>query len=89
MNRRDQAHVVRAFNMPVVWGDECTEVLTLSRYYGPKGQRVEDPRAVAMYDESAAISTVMQTRRYLSLLREIHNQWVTDHPEEGFVDASR
>lgn len=75
--------------MPPLWGDECTEVLTLSKYYGPKGQRHEDPRAVTMFEEPAPVSTTIQMRRYLSLLREIHNQWVTDHPEEGFVDASR
>lgn len=75
--------------MPLVWGDECTEVLTLSKYYGPNGQRLEDAKAMAMFDEPAAISTMMQMRRYLSLLREIHNSWVSDHPEDGFVDASR
>lgn len=85
-----QAQVGRAFYQnSSVWGDECTEVLMLSKFYGPGGQRCEDPRAVTMFDEPAAISTTMQIRRYLSLLREIHSQWVAEHPETELIDASR
>lgn len=72
-----------------MYGDECTEVLTLSKYYGPNGERRNDPRVKDMYEEKAVITTNTQMRRYLSLLREVHNSWVSDHPQDGFVDATR
>lgn len=80
---------MRAFNVKPTWGDQCTEILTLSRYYGPKGHRREDSRALAMLDEPPVISTSVNMEKYLSLLREAHNQWASDHPEDSFIDASR
>ncbi|KAH9929295.1 hypothetical protein B0H21DRAFT_694673 [Amylocystis lapponica] len=77
-----QAHVLRAFNLPVTWGDECKEVLALTGMYGRAGRRYEDPRVVAMLDEAPPISTGMQVKRYLTLLREIHGRWTVEHPHE-------
>lgn len=71
---------MRAFNLPVTWGEDGVETLELTSMYGPKGKRCEDPRVVAMMDEMPPISTKMQGQKYLTLLREIHSRWTIEHP---------
>lgn len=70
------------FGQPLAWGDSCTETLVLTELYGPGGSRLEDPRVVAMIDEPPAVSTGMQAREYLKLLRQIDQQWDIDHDDE-------
>ncbi|CCL99872.1 uncharacterized protein FIBRA_01897 [Fibroporia radiculosa] len=76
-----RAQVLRAFNLPTTWGDDCMEILALTNLYGPVGKRYVDPRVVAMLDETPPISTGMQVKKYLALLREIHSRWTIDHPD--------
>ncbi|KAI0824033.1 hypothetical protein BC628DRAFT_1283075, partial [Trametes gibbosa] len=67
--------VLRAFNLPVSWGDECTETLVLTTLYGPGGTRCDDARVRDMMDAEAPVTTTIHARRFLTLLREIHGQW--------------
>lgn len=76
-----QNHVLRAFNLPSTWGDECMEILGLVSMYGPTGKRCQDPRVTNVLDETPPISTGMQVKKLLSLLRDIHSRWMIDHPE--------
>ncbi|OSC99363.1 hypothetical protein PYCCODRAFT_1373196 [Trametes coccinea BRFM310] len=76
-----KAQVMRAFNLPLSWGEDCTETLVMTTLYGPGGTRCEDPRVCAMLEETPPISTGMQARKYLTLLREVHGQWTIAHPD--------
>ncbi|PCH43535.1 hypothetical protein WOLCODRAFT_144561 [Wolfiporia cocos MD-104 SS10] len=69
-----RAHVLKAFNLTASWGDECTEVLALTALYGPGGVH-EEARVVAMLDQKPPISTGMQVKKYLALLREVNAKW--------------
>ncbi|RPD54047.1 hypothetical protein L227DRAFT_589096 [Lentinus tigrinus ALCF2SS1-6] len=75
-----KAQVMRAFNLPLAWGDRCTETLVLTTMYGPGGTRGEDPRVVQMLDEKPAITPKMTVEKYLTLLREVHGQWTINNP---------
>ncbi|KAI0744960.1 hypothetical protein C8Q76DRAFT_764407 [Earliella scabrosa] len=75
-----RAQVMRAFNLPVEWGEQCTETLVLTGLYGPGGTRGEEGRVVRMLDEPPAITTKITTERYLKLLREVHGQWTVNNP---------
>lgn len=72
---------MRAFNLPLSWGEDGLETLALTAMYGPGGKRCEDPRVLTMLEEVPPISTGMQVKKYLALLREIHSRWTIDHPE--------
>ena len=74
------ARVMRAFNLPLAWGDRCTETLVLTTLYGPEGTRGEDPRVLQMLDEKPAITPKMTAEKYLTLLREVHGQWTISNP---------
>ncbi|KAI0812369.1 hypothetical protein BC629DRAFT_934782 [Irpex lacteus] len=77
-----KTQICRAFYQNnAVWGDECSEVVALSKLYGPEGQRVADPEAVDLYNEPEGVTTTLQMRRYLSLLKNIHAKWIAEHPE--------
>ena len=75
-----KAQVMRAFNLPLAWGDRCTETLVLTTLYGPEGTRGEDPRVLQMLDEKPAITPKMTAEKYLTLLREVHGQWTISNP---------
>ncbi|KAI8994062.1 hypothetical protein BD414DRAFT_411601 [Trametes punicea] len=76
-----KAMVMRAFNLPLSWGEDCTETLVMTTMYGPGGTRCEDPRVCAMLEEAPAITTGIQAKKYLTLLREVHGQWTIAHPD--------
>lgn len=76
-----RAHVLRAFNLPTSWGDDCMEVLALTSMYGRAGKRYEDSNVMAMLDEVPPISTGLQLQRFLALLRAIHSKWTIEHPD--------
>ncbi|KAI0360855.1 hypothetical protein OH77DRAFT_1392628, partial [Trametes cingulata] len=76
-----KAQVMRAFNLSLSWGDDCTETLVLTTLYGPGGTRCEDARVCAMLEETPPITTGMQAKKYLTLLREVHGQWTIAHPD--------
>lgn len=63
------------FGQPLSWGETCTETLRLTELYGPGGSRLEDPNVVGMIDQQPPVSTGMQVREYLKLLRQIDHQW--------------
>ncbi|KAI0700866.1 hypothetical protein BC835DRAFT_1325173, partial [Cytidiella melzeri] len=76
-------HVSRALHQSSpTWGDECTEVVSLSRLYGPEGQRCVDLDVVDLYNEPEGVTTTLQIRRYLTLLKGVHSKWVAQHPEQ-------
>ncbi|KAI0930659.1 hypothetical protein AcV5_007317 [Taiwanofungus camphoratus] len=77
----NRTQVMRAFNLPLSWGEDGLETLALTAMYGPGGKRCEDPRVLTMLEEVPPISTGMQVKKYLALLREIHSRWTIDHPE--------
>ncbi|KAI0743361.1 hypothetical protein C8Q80DRAFT_1106441 [Daedaleopsis nitida] len=74
-----KTQVMRAFNLPLSWGEQCTETIVLTTLYGPGGTRCEDPRVVRMMDEPPAITTKITTDRYLAVLREVHGQWTINN----------
>ncbi|KAI0768810.1 hypothetical protein BD413DRAFT_478881 [Trametes elegans] len=76
-----KAQVMRAFNLSLRWGDDCTETLVMTTLYGPNGTRCEDARVCAMLQETPPITTGMQAKKYLALLREVHGQWTIAHPD--------
>ncbi|TCD71662.1 hypothetical protein EIP91_007409 [Steccherinum ochraceum] len=63
-------HVLNAFNMKQVWGEECSEILHLTSLYGPRGKRTEDPQVVRMMHEAPPVTTGMHAKRFLVLLKE-------------------
>ncbi|KAI0692357.1 hypothetical protein C8T65DRAFT_77245 [Cerioporus squamosus] len=67
--------VMRAFNLPLSWEEQCAEVLALTALYGPGGARGESPRVVKALDEPPAVTSKFTTERYLRLLREVHRRW--------------
>ena len=67
--------VIKAFNLKREWGEECEEVTELVGMYGEGGSRGADPRVVGMLDEMPAVTTGMQVKRFLKVLREVHAQW--------------
>ncbi|OCH88281.1 hypothetical protein OBBRIDRAFT_836733 [Obba rivulosa] len=75
-----KSHILTALGLKASWSDNCEEVMKLNTLYGAGGQRYEDPRVVAMLEETPPISTGMQVNKFLSLLREIHNRWTAEHP---------
>lgn len=75
-----KAQVMRAFNLPLAWGEQCTETLLLTGMYGPNGARDENERVVRMLDEPPAITTKITTERYLNVLKEVHQQWMMKSP---------
>ncbi|KAH9851395.1 hypothetical protein C2E23DRAFT_732894 [Lenzites betulinus] len=77
----NRVQVLRAFNLPASWGEECTETLVLTTLYGPGGTRCDDPRVRDMMDAEAPVTTTIHARRFLTLLREIHGQWTIAHPD--------
>ena len=72
---------MRAFNLQTSWGDDYSEMLRLTSYYGPEAKRLKDPEVVDMLLEVPPITTGMQAKKYLTLLREVHNRWIADHPK--------
>ncbi|KAL6307872.1 hypothetical protein BKA93DRAFT_815593 [Sparassis latifolia] len=76
-----RAQVLKAYNLPTSWGDNCMEVLSLVALYGPNGKRYEDRRVVDMFDEVPPVTTKLQLEKFLALLRECHSRWTIDHPE--------
>jgi len=78
-----KTQVVAVFGQPLTWGDTCTETLRLTELYGPGGSRQEDPNVVDMIDQPPPVSTGMQVREYLKLLRHIDHQWNLEHGESG------
>ncbi|KAI0644404.1 hypothetical protein C8Q79DRAFT_913026 [Trametes meyenii] len=76
-----KAQVMRAFNLSLAWGEDCTETLVMTTLYGPGGTRCEDARVCAMMEEEPPISTGIQAKKYLALLREVHGQWTVAHPD--------
>ena len=41
-----------------------------------------DPDAVDLYNEPEGVTTTLQMRRYLGLLRNIHGKWLEEHSEQ-------
>ncbi|TFK81497.1 hypothetical protein K466DRAFT_578539 [Polyporus arcularius HHB13444] len=80
-----KAQVMRAFNLPLAWGERCTETIVLTTMYGPGGTRGEDPRVVQMLDEKPAITPKMTAEKYLTLLREVHGQWTINNADSGLA----
>ncbi|KAI0666636.1 hypothetical protein C8Q78DRAFT_983780 [Trametes maxima] len=76
-----KAQVMRAFNLSLAWGEDCTETLVMTTLYGPDGTRCADTRVCAMLDEEPPISTGIQAKKYLALLREVHGQWTIAHAD--------
>ncbi|PIL33933.1 hypothetical protein GSI_03640 [Ganoderma sinense ZZ0214-1] len=70
-----QGQVVKAFNLKREWWEECEEILGLAGMYGEGGSRGQDPRVVGMLDEEPPITTGMQAKKFLKVLREVHAQW--------------
>ena len=64
-----------AFNLPLAWGEECTETLRLTALYGPSGARGVDARVVKMLDDPPAVTTKFAVEKYLALLAEADEQW--------------
>ncbi|KAI0633816.1 hypothetical protein C8Q77DRAFT_1218070 [Trametes polyzona] len=75
-----KSQVMRAFNLSLQWGEDCTETIVLTTLYGPGGTRGADPRVCALLEETPPITTGMQAKKYLALLREVHGQWTIAHP---------
>ncbi|THG98658.1 hypothetical protein EW026_g3551 [Hermanssonia centrifuga] len=75
-----KAQFLLAFNLPLAWGDDCTDALELTGLYGFGGSRCEDPEAIAMLNEVPPITTTIQVGRYLKRLRALHQQWTENHP---------
>ena len=67
--------VVKAFNLKGEWWAEGEEILELAGMYGEGGTREADGRVVGMYDEVPPITTGMQAKKFLKVLREVHAQW--------------
>ena len=67
--------VVKAFNLKREWWEECEEILELVGMYGEGGSRGQDGRVVGMMDEVPPITTGMQAKKFLKVLREVHAQW--------------
>lgn len=74
-----QAQVINSFGLRTAWGEACTETLKLMALYGPGGSRLEDPRVVSMIDEPPAVTTGMQMKAFLKLLRQVDEEWDNDH----------
>lgn len=72
---------MKAFNQPMSWLEEGSEVLALTGMYGPNGKRREDPRVGAMLEEVPPTTTGIQVKKFLALLREIHSRWTIDNPD--------
>ncbi len=70
-----KTQVMRAFNLPLSWAEQCAEVLALTALYGPGGARGESPRVVKALDDPPAVTSKFTTERYLKLLREVHRRW--------------
>ncbi|KII92485.1 hypothetical protein PLICRDRAFT_37257 [Plicaturopsis crispa FD-325 SS-3] len=77
--RRD--HVLGVLNLPEQWGDECTEMLSLLRLYGPGGVREHNPTVVEQV-ESIEMPQGKPAKRCLRLLREIDKDWRDSHPND-------
>lgn len=71
---------MKAFNQPMSWLEEGSEVLALTGMYGPNGKRREDPRVGAMLEEVPPTTTGIQLKKFLALLREIHSRWTIENP---------
>ncbi|KAI0790851.1 hypothetical protein C8Q75DRAFT_716645 [Abortiporus biennis] len=74
-----KAQVMKAFNLSLEWGKDCTETIVLTNMYGPNGKRCQDARIVQMLDEMPPISTGMHAKKYLGILREINSRWMIEH----------
>lgn len=84
--RIGKPHVLKAMNLTTQWGAECSETLRLVDMYGPKGSRYPDSRVVDILQEDpkkGPLPPGSAPKRLLNLLREIHNDWITDHPEDA------
>ncbi|KAI0081286.1 hypothetical protein K474DRAFT_1672034 [Panus rudis PR-1116 ss-1] len=68
-----QAHVLKAFNLPQAWGEEMDEITRLNKLYGP-GTKYEDPEVKQLYVEKPTITTSMNVRKYIDLLRGIEKR---------------
>ena len=68
------------------WGSECTETLDLIELYGPDGEHYEDPRVSDMLEDSSEPKG-RPAKRFLRLLREVHQKWLTEHrPQSESVE---
>ncbi|EJF60389.1 hypothetical protein DICSQDRAFT_62806 [Dichomitus squalens LYAD-421 SS1] len=71
----NKQQVIKAFNLKQEWGEECEEVLELVGMYGEGGTRGADGRVMGMLDEKPPVTTGMQVKKFLKVLREVHAQW--------------
>ena len=67
--------------MDTRWGSDCTETLDLLELYGPDGEHCEDSRVADMLEDTSPPKG-RPAKRLIRLLREIHNNWLKDHPKE-------
>ncbi|TFK54006.1 hypothetical protein OE88DRAFT_1140833 [Heliocybe sulcata] len=79
-------HVLRAMKLTTDWGAQCSEAMRFIGYYGPDGTRYIDSRVGDLLGEHPRNGPLPQgdaVKRLLHLLREIHNDWTTEHPEDA------
>ncbi|KZT19685.1 hypothetical protein NEOLEDRAFT_1183156 [Neolentinus lepideus HHB14362 ss-1] len=79
-------HVLKAMKLSTDWGAQCSETLKLISLYGPEGARYSDSRVSDLLAEHPRNGPLPQgdaIKRLLHLLREIHNDWTTEHPEDA------
>lgn len=72
-----------ALGLKSSWSDDCEEISRLYTLYGADGERCEDPRIVSMFEETPPISTGMQVNKFLTLLREIDDDWRDDNSDDS------
>ncbi|KDQ53587.1 hypothetical protein JAAARDRAFT_197391 [Jaapia argillacea MUCL 33604] len=80
-----RSHVLKALNLSHQFGAECAETLKLIAFYGPGGTRYVDSRVVDLMNErpgKGPLTPGNTPKKLLNLLREIDDDWKTDHPED-------
>lgn len=66
--------------MTPTWGEECSDVLHLTSFYGPGGKHYEDGQIVNMMNAMPPVTTGMYAKQFLASLQEINARSGAEHP---------